>query len=565
MIWSRQTNRLAALVAGWLALIGSPARAWDYEAHRVINQLALAALPTNFPAFVAAPEARERLLFLSGEPDRWRNAPEELSFSHATAPDHYFDLEELQPLGLNAATLPIFRHEFAVQVARARAARPGEFPPLDANRNRDHTREWPGFLPWALAEQVGRLKSAFACLQAFEQFGGTPDEIANARANVLSAMGVLGHFVGDATQPLHTTKHHQGWVGANPKGYTTDRGFHQWIDGDYFAKTGGVQAEPLRARLRPARLVDGPGDAEALFRTLTAFLLETHQRVEPLYRLQQEGKFSGEGLAGLEGRLFLEEHLVRAAQMLGDLWFTAWRRAPEDSYLRQKLSGRQARAPDRLRVLVVVGGHDFERQPFLALFTSLTNVTFRVVQHPSAHEWFRPAVTNQYDVVVLYDMWQQIAEPAKTDFLNLARGGKGFVVLHHAIANYNEWDDYAALVGGRYYLRPKTVQGIEKARSQYQHDVRFTVRIADPAHPVTRGLSDFGIQDETYKGFDVAADSHPVLKTDEPLSGPVIGWARTNGASRWVYVQLGHDHFAFDDSNYRRLVGQAIRWVAGME
>ncbi|MGH7969916.1 MAG: hypothetical protein ACREIC_14435, partial [Limisphaerales bacterium] len=43
-----------------------PAFGWDYEVHRVINQLALASLPTNFPAFIRTPEASERIAFLSG-------------------------------------------------------------------------------------------------------------------------------------------------------------------------------------------------------------------------------------------------------------------------------------------------------------------------------------------------------------------------------------------------------------------------------------------------------------------------------------------------------------------
>jgi len=36
-----------------------------------------------------------------------------------------------------------------------------------------------------------------------------------------------------------------GWVGDNPQGYTTNRGFHAWIDGGYFVKLGGLKAETL--------------------------------------------------------------------------------------------------------------------------------------------------------------------------------------------------------------------------------------------------------------------------------------------------------------------------------
>ena len=48
---------------GWgpTARVASVARAWDYEGHRLINQIALASLPTNFPAFVFTPAAKERI------------------------------------------------------------------------------------------------------------------------------------------------------------------------------------------------------------------------------------------------------------------------------------------------------------------------------------------------------------------------------------------------------------------------------------------------------------------------------------------------------------------------
>src|SRR5579864_5342538 len=88
---------------GALALIASTcqfASAWDYEGHRVVNQLALASLPTNFPAFVRTPEAAERIAFLAGEPDRWRNG--DLPLQHCQEPEHFMDMEELDQLGLKA-------------------------------------------------------------------------------------------------------------------------------------------------------------------------------------------------------------------------------------------------------------------------------------------------------------------------------------------------------------------------------------------------------------------------------------------------------------------------------
>ena len=105
-------------------LLALPVHAWDYEGHRAVNLLAFAALPTNFPAFALTAEAKERVAFLSGEPDRWRNMGDgrkpwnDVVLSHFSGPDHYLDLEQLTDVGLNPLDVPIFRYDFTVQLAR---------------------------------------------------------------------------------------------------------------------------------------------------------------------------------------------------------------------------------------------------------------------------------------------------------------------------------------------------------------------------------------------------------------------------------------------------------------
>ena len=92
--------------------------------------------------------------------------------------------------------------------------------------------------------------------------------------------------------------------------------------------------------------------------------------------------------------------------------------------------------------------------------------------------------------------------------------------------------------------------------------MHFTIRIADSAHPVTSGVKDFEIQDETYNLFDVAKENHVLLTTDEPESNKVIGWAKTYGEARVIYLQSGHDHFAYENPNYQQMLKQAIQWAA---
>jgi hypothetical protein len=331
--------RLTALSVGSL-FAGQATLAWDYEGHRVVNQLALAALPNDFPAFVKTSKARERMAFLGGEPDRWRNRPDELPLAHFNGPDHYFDLEELEDYGLKPEELPIFRYDFAAQLARVRAAHPERFPAIDPVKNKDHTRELVGFAPWAIVEYCGKLKSGFSYLKAYQDYAGTSEEIANAEQNIIYLMGVMGHYVGDCAQPLHVTKHHHGWVGNNPNGYTTNSGFHAWIDGGFFRLTDGVKTEPLLEKIRPATIVGDPTRPEDLFRQVMAYLLDTHKFVEPLYRLDKDGKLTPENAASVQGRAFLETRLVAGGQTLGDLWFSAWQQATEDKYLIRQLTER---------------------------------------------------------------------------------------------------------------------------------------------------------------------------------------------------------------------------------
>ncbi len=224
-----------------------------------------------------------------------------------------------------------------------------------------------------------------------------------------------------------------------------------------------------------------------------------------------------------------------------------------------------ARAAGPIRVLLVCGGHDYQTNQFLQVFRDNPEITFTHLTHPAAHAWLAADKAREWDVLVLYDMWQDISEPAKQDFVNRLKEGKGLVVTHHAIANYQNWPEYERIIGARYYLAATNRNGVPKPRSQYQHDVRFRVEVLNREHPVTRGLEDFDIHDETYRLFDVAPDVTPLLGTKEPLSHPVIAWAKTYQQARVVYLQLGHDHYAYENPGYRRFLANAIRWAARRE
>jgi hypothetical protein len=334
--------KLAVYIVAIVAFIQIGARnvfGWGAEGHQAVNTLALASLPADF-GIQMTPERTNRIIFLANEPDHWRNV-RDLPLVHFNGPDHYVDLEDLPLYGLTPDTLPMMRYDFMADIARARAEHPEKFPPIDPDKDSDHTRELDGFLPWAITENYEKLESGFSSLKAYQTHGGTAVEIANEEANIIYIMGVMGHYVGDGSQPLHTTKYYNGWDSKdNPKGYTTRNSFHAWIDTGYFHKVGGVKLDELIPKIQPATRIPNADDPQAFFHYVVNYLVEQNKYVEPLYQMEKDGQLTGEGDKGTQALPFLQGQLVKAGQMLGDIWYTAWMDAPEDTYLERTLDER---------------------------------------------------------------------------------------------------------------------------------------------------------------------------------------------------------------------------------
>src|SRR3954471_8106145 len=82
----------------------------------------------------------------------------------------------------------------------------------------------------------------------------------------------------------------------------------------------------------------------------------------------------------------------------------------------------------RIKVLLMHGGHGFEHAEFFNLFKTNTDLAFTAVEHPNAHALLRPENADSYDVIVLYDLWRDISEEAKSNFVDRLKDGKGLVV-----------------------------------------------------------------------------------------------------------------------------------------
>ena len=216
----------------------------------------------------------------------------------------------------------------------------------------------------------------------------------------------------------------------------------------------------------------------------------------------------------------------------------------------------------KIKTLIITGGHGFEKEPFFKVFNDNTEITFTAATQGKSSEAYDREDLFSYDIVILYDMVQTITDTQKARFMKLFDKGTGLLVFHHALCSYPDWPGYEKIIGGRYLMKEQQEGDAIWPKSDYQHDVDFNVQVVTKEHPVTSGLKDFKIHDEIYKRFRVRPEVTALLTTDHPESGKPLSWAKTQGKSRLIYLQLGHDHTAYQDPNYLEIVRRSIRWVA---
>lgn len=216
----------------------------------------------------------------------------------------------------------------------------------------------------------------------------------------------------------------------------------------------------------------------------------------------------------------------------------------------------------KIRTAVVTGGHSFQVPPFYEVFRAMPEVDF----YPQALDEFTadPKTAGEYDVVVFYHMhrfkpgdalpWYQ-ARMFET-LEGLGRASQGICMLHHSLVAFQEWPFWSEVIG----IEDRTMHSFHMGQD-------LAVEIADPDHPITRGISPFTIHDETYRMADADPErgNHLLLTTPHTPSTRTLAWTRTFRESRVFCYQGGHDSRAFEDPNFRAVLHNGIRWLARRE
>lgn len=256
-----------------------------------------------------------------------------------------------------------------------------------------------------------------------------------------------------------------------------------------------------------------------------------------------------------------------------------------------------------LRVMVVIGGHGFERTAFDAALRSLHGIEFEYLKHPDAALRMNPRDLAGVDALLLYDIpgidfrapadspqWLPPPAEFQVGFEALLLEGMGIVALHHALAGWPAWPPYGRALSGCFRYRPAHEAGAVLPDSGYARDIEYGVDVVATAHAVTQGLPpQFTLCDEPYLCEVDAARVTPLLRADArytnapfesaaralgvqdalaPGAWPgrtasnLVAWSREALASRIVYVQPGDGPATYANEHWRRLLGNALHWVA---
>ena len=256
------------------------------------------------------------------------------------------------------------------------------------------------------------------------------------------------------------------------------------------------------------------------------------------------------------------------------------------------------------RVLAVTGGHRIDLAEFVEMLAAVCDDLGWVWAHatqPSAQQWLRPEHIGAWDAILLHDLpGLRLArgqapvpvgpgDDVRAGVRQLLATGQGVVVTHHALAGWPSWEGWATAVGGRYLYAPGMLRGQQWPSSGYRL-ARHHIDVIATDHPVCAGIQPFDVDDELYlcpvfedevvpllattadldgrqfiSTFEAVRDGLELDAALHPAGSRLVAWAKSAERSPLVYLQPGHGRETMQHPQYRRLLVNALRWVASPE
>ena len=308
-------KRISSLLIAALFVVPAPALAWGTKGHEIIGQLAGSSFPAVLPSFMRTVSAQYEIMYLGPELDRLKGSG--TAWDAENDPGHYIDLDDNGMIAgvVSLQKLPDSREAYDTALRTA---------------NTDQYRQ--GYSPYAIVEGWQQLRDDFAYWRV-DNYRATHASVAGVRAEaatdraidqalILRDVGVWGHFVEDACQPLHVTIHFNGWGKyPNPNGYTMSYQTHSFFESTFVNKY--VSAGLVRPLMKPSAITAPAAlvPQDQVIAAVADYINGSLQAVQPLYDIEKAGGFA-QGTP--QAVTFTATQLARGADELRDLVTWAW-------------------------------------------------------------------------------------------------------------------------------------------------------------------------------------------------------------------------------------------------
>jgi hypothetical protein len=258
---------------------------WGFFAHQRINRLAVFILPPEMISFYK--KNMEYITEAAVNPDKRRMAvPDE-------APRHYIDIDHYGDSAFSS--VPVYWNDAVEKLS-------------------EDTLKAYGILPWHINVMYYRLRDAF---------------IVRDPETILKVSAELGHYVGDANVPLHTTENYNGqltgqdgihglWESRLPELFSDNYDFFVG-KAEYISN---VQRHAWEAIKRSHQEVDSVLNHEKKLSVLFGDRKHSFEEKGKVIANVYSEKYAEAYHKRLRG--MVERQMRASIKMTGDLWYTAW-------------------------------------------------------------------------------------------------------------------------------------------------------------------------------------------------------------------------------------------------
>ncbi len=231
------------------------------------------------------------------------------------------------------------------------------------------------------------------------------------------------------------------------------------------------------------------------------------------------------------------------------------------------LAGSLQAAPKPLRAMLILGGccHDYPAQKDILKkgLEARANVVVDVVYSADTSTKARFEMYEKvdwakgYDVVIHDECSADVKEMPYVQNILSAHKKVAAVNLHCAMHCYRTGtDDWFKFVG------------IQSSGHGPQEPI--AIHFVDPAHPVTKGASDWTtVNEELYNNIKVFESAHPLARGKQTIKQrdgstkeveTIVAWGNQYGSTRVFSTTLGHNNATVSDPRYLDMVTRGMLW-----